>query len=104
MKVLGPFALYVFICYCLKTVADKTGTRDSWLAWIPIINWVLVLRIARRPLWWILLMLIPILNIVIGVILAMTICERRGKPAWLGLLMLLPLINLIVLGYVAFSD
>ena len=101
--VLG-LALYIYVALALQTIAKKTNTENPWLAWIPIINIVLMLMIAKKPIWWIVLFLIPLVNIVIAVIVWMAIAEARGKPNWWGILMIVPVVSLIVPGYLAWSD
>lgn len=95
---------YAYFAVCLSTIASKTKTENGWYAWIPILNVVLMLNIAQKPLWWFLLMLIPLVNIIIGIIVWMAIAEARGKPNWWGILMIVPLVNFVVPGYLAFSD
>jgi hypothetical protein len=97
-------AFYVYVALALMTIAKKTNTPNAWLAWIPIINVILMLNIAKKPLWWFILCLIPLVNIVIFIILWMAIAEARGKPSWWGILIIIPLVNLIVPGYLAWSD
>jgi hypothetical protein len=63
-------------------------------------------KYAKRPIWWAILALIPIVNIcwiVMGVIVWMDISKARGKEAWLGVLMIVPIANLVVPGYLAWS-
>jgi len=95
---------YVYMALALQTIATKTNTENSWLAWIPIANVVLMLNIGRKPLWWIVLLLIPLVNIVVGIIVWMAIAEARGKPGWWGILVIIPVIGVIVPGYLAWSD
>lgn len=97
-------ALYIYFSYSLMVIARKTNTENGWMAWIPIINIILMLNIAQKPIWWILLCLIPLVNIVIIVLVWMAIAERRGKPNWWGIMIIVPLVNIIVPGYLAFSD
>jgi Family of unknown function (DUF5684) len=97
-------ATYVYVALALSTIAEKTNTENGWLAWIPIANVILMLNIARKPIWWIVLCLIPLVNIVIFIILWMGIAEARNKPSWWGVLMLVPVVSLIVPGYLAWSD
>ena len=96
--------IYVYIALALQTIAKKTNTENAWLAWIPIINIILMLNIARKPLWWIILCFIPLVNIVILIIVWMAIAEARNKPNWWGILMIVPFVNLIVPGYLAWAD
>jgi hypothetical protein len=94
---------YLYISVCIFAIAGKTGTDNAWFAFVPILNLILLIRIADKPIWWILLLFIPLVNIVIGVILWMAVAEARGKPSWMGLLMIIPGVNLILMGYLAFS-
>jgi|SRR5437016_917010 len=95
---------YVYLALALQTIAKKTNTQDAWWGWIPILNILLMLNIAKKPLWWIILLLIPLVNIVIGIIVWMGVAEARGKPNWWGILMIVPVANLVVPGYLAWSD
>lgn len=97
-------AVYVYYSLALQTIAKKTNTENAWLAWIPIINIILMLNIAQKPLWWIILCLIPLVNIVIMIIVWMAIAEARNKPSWWGILLIVPLVNIIVPGYLAWAD
>jgi hypothetical protein len=97
-------ALYVYISLALQTIAKKTNTENAWLAWIPIVNIILMLNIAKKPLWWFILCLIPLVNIVVMIIMWMAIAEARNKPSWWGILMIVPVVNLIVPGYLAWAD
>lgn len=97
-------AFYVYLAYSLQVIADKTNTENSWLAWIPIVNLYLLCKIADKPGWWILLFLIPIVNIVVFIIVGMKIAELRGKPGWLGIVWVIPVVGLIIPGYLAFAD
>jgi hypothetical protein len=97
-------ATYVYMAICLQTIARKTNTENGWLAWIPIANLILMLQIAHKPIWWILLLLIPLVNVVVAVLVWMGIAKARGKPDWWGILMIIPVVNLVVPGYLAFSN
>ncbi len=104
-------ALYIYISLALMTIAHKTKTAYPWLAWIPIANIYLMVKISKQP-WWVMLLfligLVPIfgLLVVIGLFtfLWWNICEVRGKPGWLGLFTPFPILNLIMIGIVAWSD
>jgi hypothetical protein len=99
------FALiYVYVSLALQTIATKTNTPNAWLAWIPIVNIFLMLNVAQKPLWWFILFLIPIANIVVGILAWMAIAERRGKPSWWGIMVIVPVMNIIMPGYLAWSD
>lgn len=96
--------LYLLFSLCIYKIAKKTGVEQAWLAWIPVVQVVPFVQSAGKPLWWILLLLVPLLNVVAGILLWMAIAERRGKPAWVGLLVLIPFVGLLVPLYLAFSE
>src|SRR4051812_1865377 len=95
------FLLYLYFSIMLMIIARKSNTPNAGLAWIPLVNLFLMCQIARRPGWWVLLLLIPIVNIYFAALLWMSIAEMRGKPAWTGALMLAPILNLLMLAYLA---
>jgi hypothetical protein len=112
MALAGPFllvslvlslAFYIYLAICLQTIAKKTNTSNGWLAWIPIANIILMLNVAKKPIWWIILCLIPIVNLVMVIIIWMAIARARNKPDWWGILTIVPIVNIIVPGYLAFS-
>jgi hypothetical protein len=96
--------LYIYMALALQTIANKTNTQNAWLAWIPIANIILMLNVAQKPLWWILLMLLPLVNIIIMILVWMSIAKARQKPDWWGILMIVPFVNMIVPGYLAWAD
>ena len=97
-------ALYAFSAFCFQKIAEKTGTENGWWAWIPILNVVLLLNIAGRPIWWIILFFIPLVSLVIAIVVLVDILKALDKSPWLVIGMLIPGVNFIVLGYLAFSD
>ena len=96
--------MYVYISLALQAIATKTGTANEWLAWIPVANIFLMLSVAKKPMWWFILFLIPGVSLVMLVLVWMAIAEVRGKPNWWGILMIVPLANFVVPGYLAWAD
>jgi len=91
---------YLFFAYCLARLAKKfgmpMGTAFIW-AVIPIANIFLLLKLGAKPMWWFILLLIPIVNIVIAIMIWMSICEKLGKPGWWGIVIgLVPFVNIIL--------
>ena len=97
-------AIYAYFSYSFMVIANKTNTPNGWMAWIPIINIILILNIAKKPVWWIILFLIPLVNLIFAIITMIGVAEARGKGAIWGVLIIIPFINLIVPGYLAFTD
>jgi len=66
-----------------KTFA-KAG-KPGWGVIVPIYNLILMLEIAGRPIWWIILLFIPLVNIVIAIVVPIDIARKFGKGAGFGL-------------------
>ena len=82
-------------------VFTKAG-KPGWASIIPIYNVVVLLQIAGKPIWWIVLLFIPIVNIVIAVMVMISVAKAFGKGTGfaLGLLFLSP----IFIPILGFSD
>jgi len=96
-------AIYIYMAICLMKIAKKTGTNNAWFAWIPILNLVLMIQTAKKPMWWIIMFFIPLVNIVFSIMLWMAIAEAVKKPSWWGIMVIVPIMNIIMPGYLAFS-
>ena len=72
--------IYAYFAYSIQTIAKKTGTENNWMAWIPILNVYLLIKIADKPGWWMLLFFVPLINIIISIMVWMGVSEARGKP------------------------
>ena len=80
-------------------VFTKAGI-PGWKCLIPIYNAILMLRLVDRPDWWLFLLLIPLVNIVFGVVIQLELAERFGKSMGFGAgLALLPFIFYPILGF-----
>ncbi len=95
---------WIFFCSCCKRICEKAGHEPGAMIWIPIVNVVPLLTVAGLPIWLILLLFIPLVNVVVGLLIWWKICEARGKPGPLALLLLVPVVNLFVPVYLAFSE
>lgn len=84
-------------------MAKEEGEEPAWMAYVPILNFIIWLKLARKPIWWIILFFIPCVGIVMSVIVWMGICERRNKPSWMGILSIIPVANIILPFYLAFA-
>jgi hypothetical protein len=75
--------------------------HPGWAAIIPIYNLYILLKIAGRPGWWLILYLIPIVNIIVSIVVAIDVAKAFGKSAAFGVvgLWLFSLIGYLILGY-----
>lgn len=94
---------YVFVAYCLMVIAKKTNTPNGWMAWIPILNIYLLCKAAGKPGWWLILLLIPIVNLVVMILVGIGLAQALKKPVWAGVLLIIPVVNLFCLAYLAFA-
>ena len=92
--------LYVIIAIALWKVFTKAG-EPGWLAIIPIVNVFVLVKIAGFSMWLGLLYLIPIVNIVLHIIVALRVGKGFGKDTVFSvfLLWLLSVIGYLILGF-----
>jgi Family of unknown function (DUF5684) len=80
-------------------VFTKAG-RPGWAAIIPIYNMYVWCKIVSRPGWWVILMLIPLVNIIVGIVVCIDMAKSFGKGAGFGIgIALLGIIFLPILGF-----
>ena len=92
-------AVVILMIAALWKVFEKAG-EPGWAAIVPIYNLIVLLKIAGRPLWWIILFIIPFVNFIIGIVVAFDIAKRFGKGAGFALgLVFLPFIFYPVLAW-----
>ncbi len=92
-------AFFVLYVIGLWKVFEKAG-KPGWAAIIPIYNVIVLLEIVGKPVWWIVLFLIPIVNLVIAIILMHQLSLSFGKgTAFTVGLVLFGFIFVIILGF-----
>ena len=80
-------------------VFAKAG-QPGWAAIVPIYNAIVLLQVVGKPLWWIVLFMIPLVNIVVGIMVAIDLAKSFGKGAGFGIgLMFLGFIFYPILGF-----
>lgn len=91
--------------YCVLGAAGwwkifvKVG-KPGWAAIVPIYNLIVVLQITDRPVWWFVLFLLPVVNLVVGIIVWIELARRFGKSAAFALgLFFLSFIFAPILGF-----
>ncbi len=92
-------AIAILMIAAMWKVFEKAG-EPGWAAIIPIYNAIVLLKIAGRPIWWIILFIIPLVNFVVAIIVAIDVANRFGKGTGFGIgLALLPFIFYPILGF-----
>ena len=101
----GPLFWIFSLAFTILMIAaswkiySKAG-QPGWACIIPIYNLYIWCQIVGRPWWWILLMLIPLVNFIILIILYIDMAKSFGKGVGFGIgLILLPIIFCPILGF-----
>ena len=68
----------VLLIASMWKIFSKAG-QPGWAAIIPIYNIIVMLQIAGKPVWWIILMFVPIANIVVGILAMVGLAANFGK-------------------------
>ncbi|MGO9232447.1 MAG: DUF5684 domain-containing protein [Bryobacteraceae bacterium] len=78
----------------------KAG-QPGWACLVPFYNLYILLKIAGKPGWWLVLWLIPLVNIVIAIIVSIAVAKAFEKSALFGVIMLCVLggIGYLILGF-----
>ena len=90
--------ILVTIIGCWKAYS-KAG-QPGWSCIIPIYNLIVWLQICGRPIWWFILMLIPLVNIIIFLVVCIDFAKSFGKGAGFGIgIFLLGFIFIPIIGF-----
>ena len=93
-------AIIILAIVALWRVFSKAG-QPGWAAIIPFYNIYVLLKVAGRPGWWLILYLIPIVDIVVSLIVAIDVAKAFGKSPTFGVvgLWLFSIIGYLMLGF-----
>ena len=90
---------FIVIIAAVWKVFVKAG-KPGWAAIVPIYNVIVLLEIVGRPLWWVLLFFIPIVNFIVAIIVYIDLAKSFGKSAAFGIgLLFLGIIFYPILGF-----
>ncbi|MFI3267550.1 MAG: DUF5684 domain-containing protein [Rikenellaceae bacterium] len=92
-------ALWLLPAVGLWVIFAKAG-KPGWAAFIPIYNSITLLQIARKPIWWIFMFCIPLVQIYFAFALLDAIAKAYGKGTGFTLgLIFFPYIFLLILAF-----
>lgn len=85
------YAFFMLVCLAFVIVMvaamwiiyTKAG-KPGWAAIVPIYNVIVKLDIVGRPLWWFLLLLIPLVNVVVWIVMSLDLAKSFGKDVAYG--------------------
>jgi len=95
------FALIILLVASMWKIFTKAG-KPGWAAIVPIYNIIVLLEVIGRPIWWIVLFLIPFVNMIAGIIASIDLAKSFGKGA--GFAIGLILVGPIFLPMLAFGS
>ena len=104
---LGVGFMLVWLAVVLLLVASmwkifvKAG-EPGWAAIVPIYNIIVLLKIAGKPAWWLILFLIPVVNFIIAILVGISLAKNFGKSTGYGIG--LALLGIIFYPMLAFGD
>ncbi len=92
-------AVTVLVIAGIWKVFVKAG-KPGGASPIPIYNLIVLLEIVGKPLWWVILFFIPLVQFVCWILVAIAVAEKFGKGVGFGLgLAFFPMIFFPVLGF-----
>jgi len=94
-------AIIIVMIAALWKIFVKAG-RPGWASIIPIYNTYVMVKIAGRSGWWVLLLFIPLVNFIIAIILMVDIAKAFGKGVGFAIGMLL--LGIVFFPMLAFGD
>jgi hypothetical protein len=105
----GGVALLIWIVVAIVLIGgwrvfEKAG-QPGWAIVVPFYNLYVMLRVAGRPGWWLILYLIPLVNLIVMIVVAIDIAKAFGQSAAFGffLLFLFCGIGYLMLGFGNYS-
>ena len=98
-------AVYFYFTFMHYKMAQKSlHSEIAFWAFIPILNTILLIKMAEKPMWWFILLLVPFVNIFCFFALWMSVAKAVGQsPVW-GFLVMIPIINFVALFVLAFGS
>ncbi len=92
-------AVSIFLIVCLWKIFTKAG-HPGWASIIPIYNLYILTKIIGKPGWWVILFLVPFVNIIMAIILPFLVAKVFGQSAAFGVgLLFLPIIFYPILAF-----
>ena len=95
---LAIFIAFIASYWVIYTKAGEAGCKCL----IPIYNLIVLLKIIYKPVWWFILLLIPLVNIVIIIMINISLAKAFGKGTGFGVG--LTLLAIIFAPLLAFGD
>lgn len=81
---LVQLAIVIVVVAGFWKVFAKAG-QPGWACLVPFYNVYVMLQIANKPTWWLILFFIPIANLIVAILVNIAIAEKFGKSTGFGI-------------------
>ena len=104
MAVMGAYFFFILAVWLITAIGlwkmfEKAG-KPGWAAIIPIYNIIVMLEITGNPMWWLIMLFIPIVNIIFSIMLLNSLSKSFGQDIGTTLLFIfLPFIGFPMVGF-----
>ena len=102
---IGIFGIIIWLAIMIVMVVGywkvftKAG-QPGWAVLIPIYNIIVLLQVVRKPIWWIILFIIPLVNFIIMILVVVSLAKVFGKGGGFAVgIILLPIVFIPILGF-----
>lgn len=92
----SALAIYVVVAVGLSMLAAKLGMRGGWMAWVPVLNLLLLCRMARASVVWLFAALVPVFGLAALAYLGARVARRMGLPIAIGAMWGVPFLGALV--------
>lgn len=102
-------ALYLVQAFAYYKMAEKADVKNSWLAFIPFLQFVLLFHLIDKSAWNIIWLIIPLVNVVLMLVWTYRLFEVFGAGGGIGMLVIIlslffGVALMVYQVYIGFSD
>lgn len=104
MAIMGAYFFFILAVWLISAIGlwkmfEKAG-KPGWAAIIPIYNIIIILEITGNPIWWLIMLFIPFVNIFFSIMLLNALAKSFGQGVGTTLLFIfLPFIGFPMVGF-----
>jgi hypothetical protein len=85
-------------------VGQRRGVTSAGVAFVPFVGpWIVILWSIQRSGWHVLLIVIPVVNVIFAIWVALTVPSEHGRTRWWALAFLIPNVNFVANWVYAFT-
>jgi len=103
MMLIFSIGIYLIQAVTIYKISEKANVGNRWLAFIPVLQFILILHIIDKSAFWMLIALIPFVNFLFGIYMIARFLQAFEMPIWVIICsVLVPFAYQIALFYIAF--